>query len=94
MIKHWINGREVESKDVFVNYNPATGDAIGEVASGGAEEVAQAVAAAAEQLGAEREGRRIGDHGLEPGIVAPGFAQCAPIAFRTFQRALVALGAH
>lgn len=23
MIKHWINGREVESKDVFENYNPA-----------------------------------------------------------------------
>lgn len=48
MIKHWIDGREVESKDVFVNYNPATGEAIGEVASGGAEEVAQAVAAAKE----------------------------------------------
>ncbi|MCH7301694.1 5-carboxymethyl-2-hydroxymuconate semialdehyde dehydrogenase, partial [Pseudomonas capeferrum] len=48
MIKHWINGREVESKDTFVNYNPATGDAICEVASGGAEEVAQAVAAAKE----------------------------------------------
>ncbi len=48
MIKHWINGREVESKDTFVNYNPATGDAICEVASGGAEEVAQAVASAKE----------------------------------------------
>jgi len=48
MIKHWINGREVESKDTFINYNPATGDAICEVASGGAEEVAQAVAAAKE----------------------------------------------
>jgi 5-carboxymethyl-2-hydroxymuconic-semialdehyde dehydrogenase len=48
MIKHWINGREVESKDTFINYNPATGEAIGEVASGGAEEVAQAVAAAKE----------------------------------------------
>ncbi|MEF9699706.1 aldehyde dehydrogenase family protein [Pseudomonas aeruginosa] len=35
MIKHWINGREVESKDVFENYNPATGELIGEVASGG-----------------------------------------------------------
>ena len=43
MIKHWINGREVESKDTFINYNPATGEAIGEVASGGAEEVAQAL---------------------------------------------------
>jgi 4-hydroxyphenylacetate degradation bifunctional isomerase/decarboxylase decarboxylase subunit len=40
MIKHWINGREVESKAVFINYNPATGEAIGEVASGGAEEIA------------------------------------------------------
>ena len=39
MIKHWINGREVESKDTFTNYNPATGEAIGEVASGGAEAV-------------------------------------------------------
>lgn len=38
MIKHWINGREVESQDTFVNYNPATGEAIGEVASGGAGE--------------------------------------------------------
>lgn len=27
MIKHWINGREVESKDTFINYNPATGEA-------------------------------------------------------------------
>lgn len=48
MIKHWINGREVESKETFTNYNPATMEAIGEVASGGAEEVAQAVAAAKE----------------------------------------------
>lgn len=48
MIKHWINGHEVESKAVFINYNPATGEAIGEVASGGASEVAQAVAAAKE----------------------------------------------
>ncbi|MDW5416662.1 5-carboxymethyl-2-hydroxymuconate semialdehyde dehydrogenase [Iodobacter sp. CM08] len=46
MIKHWINGREVESKETFTNYNPATGDAIGEVASGGAEEVNAAVTAA------------------------------------------------
>lgn len=33
-----------KAKDVFVNYNPATGEAIGEVASGSADEVAQAVA--------------------------------------------------
>ena len=48
MIKHWINGREVESKDVFENYNPATGELIGEVASGGAAEIDAAVAAARE----------------------------------------------
>jgi 5-carboxymethyl-2-hydroxymuconic-semialdehyde dehydrogenase len=50
MIKHWINGREVESKTVFENFNPATGEMIGEVASGGEEEVALAVAAAKEAL--------------------------------------------
>ncbi len=48
MIKHWINGREVESKDVFENYNPATGELIGEVASGGAAEIDAAVAAGPE----------------------------------------------
>ncbi|BBH13657.1 MULTISPECIES: 5-carboxymethyl-2-hydroxymuconate semialdehyde dehydrogenase [Chromobacterium] len=46
MIKHWINGREVASQDSFVNYNPATGEALGEVAAGGAEEINLAVAAA------------------------------------------------
>lgn len=46
MIKHWINGREVESKETFTNYNPATNEAIGEVASGGQEEINLAVAAA------------------------------------------------
>ncbi|KMN83418.1 betaine-aldehyde dehydrogenase [Chromobacterium sp. LK11] len=46
MIKHWIDGREVASRDSFVNYNPATGEALGEVAAGGAEEVNLAVAAA------------------------------------------------
>ena len=33
-IKHWINGRQVDSKDRFVTYNPATGEAIAEVAAG------------------------------------------------------------
>ena len=32
MIKHWIDGKEVESKETFTNYNPATNEAIGEVA--------------------------------------------------------------
>jgi len=48
MIKHWINGQQVESKDVFTTFNPATAQAITEVASGGAEEINQAVAAAKE----------------------------------------------
>jgi 5-carboxymethyl-2-hydroxymuconic-semialdehyde dehydrogenase len=46
MIKHWINGREVESKEVFETVNPATGEVITEVASGGADEINAAVAAA------------------------------------------------
>ncbi|AGI23676.1 5-carboxymethyl-2-hydroxymuconate semialdehyde dehydrogenase [Pseudomonas sp. ATCC 13867] len=48
MIKHWINGREVESKEVFETINPATTEVIAEVASGGAQEIAMAVAAAKE----------------------------------------------
>jgi len=48
MIKHWINGQQVESKEVFTTFNPATAQAITEVASGGAEEINQAVAAAKE----------------------------------------------
>ena len=47
-IKHWINGRQVDSKDRFVTYNPATGEAIAEVAAGGQVEIDAAVAAAAE----------------------------------------------
>ncbi|AFC86132.1 5-carboxymethyl-2-hydroxymuconate semialdehyde dehydrogenase [Frateuria aurantia] len=46
MIKHWINGREVESREVFETFNPATGDVIEEVASGGAAEIDAAVTAA------------------------------------------------
>lgn len=48
MLKHWINGKEVESKETFVNYNPATMEEICEVASGGEKEVNEAVAAAKE----------------------------------------------
>ncbi|WP_020205586.1 5-carboxymethyl-2-hydroxymuconate semialdehyde dehydrogenase [Cupriavidus sp. WS] len=48
MIRHWINGREVESRTVFETVNPATTEVIAEVASGGAEEIALAVAAARE----------------------------------------------
>jgi len=46
MIKHWINGQQVESKEVFTTFNPATAQAITEVASGSEEEINQAVAAA------------------------------------------------
>ena len=45
-IKHWINGREVESDEVFQDVNPATTEVIAEVASGGAKEINEAVAAA------------------------------------------------
>ncbi|WP_276808353.1 5-carboxymethyl-2-hydroxymuconate semialdehyde dehydrogenase [Castellaniella defragrans] len=48
MIKHLIAGREVESADVFETLNPATGEVLAEVASGGADEVDQAVRAAQE----------------------------------------------
>ncbi len=46
MIKHLINGKEVESKETFETINPATGKAITQVARGGEDEVNQAVAAA------------------------------------------------
>jgi len=46
MIKHWINGKQVDSKDRFTTWNPATGEAIAEVAAGGEAEIDAAVAAA------------------------------------------------
>lgn len=46
MIKHLINGKEVESKETFETINPATGKVITQVARGGEDEVNQAVAAA------------------------------------------------
>ncbi|WP_322994806.1 5-carboxymethyl-2-hydroxymuconate semialdehyde dehydrogenase [Castellaniella sp.] len=46
MIKHLINGREVESAQVFETVNPATGEVLAEVARGGAAEVEAAVQAA------------------------------------------------
>jgi len=46
MIKHWINGREVESRETFQTLNPATLEPIAEVASGGAQEIDAAVQAA------------------------------------------------
>lgn len=46
MIKHLINGKDVESRQVFETLNPATNEVIAEVASGGEAEVAAAVQAA------------------------------------------------
>src|SRR5438093_7632893 len=46
MIKHLIDGRPVESADVFENPNPATGEILAEVAAGREAEIGAAVAAA------------------------------------------------
>lgn len=46
MIKHIINGQKVDSKETFETVNPATGEVIDTVASGGEAEVNAAVAAA------------------------------------------------
>ena len=45
-INHWINGKNVTSKKYFETTNPATGEVLAEVASGGQDEINQAVAAA------------------------------------------------
>lgn len=45
-INHWINGKNVAGADYFHTTNPATGEVLAEVASGGEAEVHQAVAAA------------------------------------------------
>lgn len=47
-IKHWINGKQVDSAERFTTWNPATGEALAEVAAGGAQEIDAAVAAAKE----------------------------------------------
>ncbi|MHG41448.1 aldehyde dehydrogenase family protein, partial [Salmonella enterica] len=47
-INHWINGKNVAGNDYFQTTNPATGDVLAEVASGGEAEVNQAVSAAKE----------------------------------------------
>ncbi|MDI3441023.1 5-carboxymethyl-2-hydroxymuconate semialdehyde dehydrogenase [Erwinia sp. V90_4] len=45
-VNHWINGKNVASHDYFTTCNPATGEVLAEVASGGEQEIEQAVAAA------------------------------------------------
>lgn len=47
-INHWINGKNVASKEYFTTTNPANGEVLAEVASGGQLEIDQAVAAAKE----------------------------------------------
>ena len=47
-INHWINGKNVAGSDYFHTTNPATGEILAEVASGGEAEIHQAVAAAKE----------------------------------------------
>ena len=46
MIKHLINGQQVDSAETFDTVNPATGEVLAQVASGGVAEVNAAVAAA------------------------------------------------
>ncbi len=47
-IKHWINGKQVDSAERFITCDPATGEAIDEVAAGGQQEIDAAVSAAAQ----------------------------------------------
>ena len=47
-INHWINGKNVAGSDYFHTTNPASGEVLAEVASGGEAEIHQAVAAAKE----------------------------------------------
>ncbi|GHL76416.1 hypothetical protein ECZU34_41640 [Escherichia coli] len=47
-INHWINGKNVAGNDYFQTTNPATGEVLADVASGGEAEINQAVAAAKE----------------------------------------------
>lgn len=46
IINHWIDGKNIKSLEYFKDFNPATGEQIAEVASGGIDEVNLAVAAA------------------------------------------------
>ena len=46
-VNHWINGKNVAGNDYFQTTNPATGEVLADVASGGEAEINQAVAAAA-----------------------------------------------
>lgn len=45
IVNHWIDGKNITSKDYFTTINPATGEVLADVASGGIKESNQAVAA-------------------------------------------------
>lgn len=45
-VNHWIDGQNVTSSEYFETINPATGEVLAEVATGGTKEIEQAVAAA------------------------------------------------
>lgn len=45
IVNHWIDGKNITSKDYFTTINPATGEVLADVASGD-KEINQAVAAA------------------------------------------------
>lgn len=47
-VNHWINGKNVAGNDYFQTTNPATGEVLADVASGGEAEINQAVATAKE----------------------------------------------
>ncbi|HDD0162448.1 TPA: 5-carboxymethyl-2-hydroxymuconate semialdehyde dehydrogenase [Escherichia coli] len=47
-VNHWINGKNFAGNDYFQTTNPATGEVLADVASGGEAEINQAVAAAKE----------------------------------------------
>ncbi len=42
-VNHWINGKNVAGNDYFQTTNPATGEVLADVASGGEAEINQAV---------------------------------------------------
>ena len=65
-INHWINGKNVAGADYFHTTNPATGEVLAEVASGGADEVNQAVASWVEDNGYAFDGPAFNIYHVNP----------------------------
>ncbi|EIS62955.1 aldehyde dehydrogenase family protein, partial [Yersinia pestis PY-64] len=42
IVNHWIDGKNITSNDYFTTINPATGEVLADVASGGIKEINQA----------------------------------------------------